>query len=963
MSLLAGLPLAVVLSWIFDITPEGLVVTGEEGVPETQSFRHSRPKPVKLKELGLIRKQLTPLIGRGEECGIVRRRLEEAKSGKGGILLICGEPGVGKTRLAEEAVGMGSEMGVLPLLGHAYEEQRAPFIVATEIIEEVAQILPEKGLRNVLGSNAAEIALLVPELRRTFPDIPGTLEVPAEQQQRFLFKAVLGFLKRLCEVSPLVVLLDDLHWVDESSAQLLEYLSPHLVSLPVLFVITYRDADIDMGEPFKRVLVNLMRSPVVNRIVLNQLSLADVTALLAEASGSSPPSQLAELIHRETEGNAFFVQSVFQDLKEEGKLFDRDGRWLTEVDIDRLAVPDSVRLVSTRRFERLGQSAQDILTIAAVVGLRFRVRVLEQATAQPDAVMLAIEAAEQAQLIIPSQSGFDLRYEFVHALARQTLLTKLSAVRRQHLHLQVAKAIEATHADELERHAAELAFHLIEAGNSADRDFTIHWVRVAGDNAKAATAMDEAAGFFTAGLSMLHQDEDESRADFLHQRGSVQLSLGRKQEFLSDLHEAWLIYKSLKISQKAARVVLELAYLLVWNAKPADAFNLTTEAFELLGDEDSSARCRLLSAQAVAQDMASEFKKSQNTHKAAVAMARNLDDPRLVAETLQNQSLLQWLILNSDAELFAHEAAGIRREMQQEWHLGQCLWMEKAGLIFLGRFDEAEEIDRELRPLAERNGDYGSLAIMAMMTGIAEQARGNLEACSQQFRASVDLFEEGGFPWGFISEGHFSANQLLLGDKPGARKAFDRAWANRLIGVSWSGADVCYWLSGKAHLGDTDIRDAYETVRDGLPDANEVMSGGSVLLLEGCIEALVVAGEYKEAAKLYPAICNFVEQQTSLLAFTYGLHERFAGMAAAAGGEWNKAEKHYLAALNLAENLPHRVDQARLRYWYARMLLDKDGANEIERAERMLKEAQTLSEEMGMHGLLEAIQAIQIDRE
>jgi tetratricopeptide (TPR) repeat protein len=957
-ALLAGLPVAIVLSWIFDITPEGIVATDAAGKAGAQSFSHSRPKPIKLEQLGLVRRQLTPLIGREDERKKIREALEAAKSGAGRILLISGEPGVGKTRLAEEAVEAGSTMGLLPLAGHTSEELGLPFIVATEIIEEIARTLPEKTLRNVLGNTASEIARLVPDLRRTFPDIPPPLELPPEQQQRYLFNAIVDLITRLCEVSPVVMLLDDLHWADESSVQLLEHLIRHLDSLPILMVITHRDAEMDMGDPFKRALTKLNQLQFVQRIPLRQLSQDEVTSLLTEASGSAPPRMVAELIYRETEGNAFFVQSVFQDLREEGRLFDQDGHWLKEINIDTLAVPDSVRMVTGRRIERLRQDTQDVLAIAAVLGQRFRARVLEAAVAQADTVLLAIEEAESAQLIIPAMGGAELRYEFVHALARQTLLTRLSVIRQQRIHLQLAQAMQQVDADHLERHAADLALHLIEAGDSADREETVHWLKIAGDNAMAASASDEAVRYFSKGLTMLGADDQEIRADLLHRRGSAQLSLGLKLEFQTDLLEAWSLYKTLKAGRKAAMVILELSYILIWNAKPGEAQTLIAEADDLLGNQDLPDQCRLLSARAVAFGMANELTEAQSSHDAAVAMARELEEPGLLAETLQNQALFQWLIVDGSIEQTAHEAASIRREQGQEWSLGQCLWMEKAGLVFQGRFDEAERIDDELLPLAKRNEDYGSLGILAMMSGLIHQARGDLVSSIREFRWSVDLFEKGGFPWGFISEGHLSVNQLLLGDKAGARKAFEIAGANRLLGISWSGADSCYWLSGKSQLGDDDIPGAYRTLQAGLPAAGEVFSGGGVLLLEGCIEALVVNGENAEAARLYPAIRDFVDREIAVLTFTYGLHERFAGMAAAAGHDWENAEKHYIKALSLAEDLPHRVDQARVRYWYANMLLARGEPEDLPRSRQMLNESRTLSEEMGMAGLLESIKGL-----
>lgn len=173
-------------------------------------------------------------------------------------MLIGGEPGVGKSRLGEEALAIARDMGLLPLMGHAYEDRGAPFITSSEILEEIIQVLPGETLRSALGNTAPEMAKLLPDLRRVYPEIPEATELPPEQQQRFLFNAVLEFLKRLGRCTPVVMLFDDLHWADESSIALLEHLAPQVRKMPILMVATFRDVESDMGEPFKRALTSVV---------------------------------------------------------------------------------------------------------------------------------------------------------------------------------------------------------------------------------------------------------------------------------------------------------------------------------------------------------------------------------------------------------------------------------------------------------------------------------------------------------------------------------------------------------------------------------------------------------------------------------------------------------------------------------------------------------------------------------
>ena len=468
--------------------------------------------------------------------------------------------------------------------------------------------------------------------------------------------------------------------------------------------------------------------------------------------------------------------------------------------------------------------------------------------------------------------------------------------------------------------------------------------------------MEEALHYFDTALSLAEDEPSGTRAGLIHKRGSANLSLGHREEFVADLTRAFDEFESLGLGDGAAAVIGELSYGLIWNAQPDDAKTFIHRALELIDDEVSVPRCRLLSARGLAHGMASEPVEAERTHEAAVEMARQLSERPLLAETLQNQAIDGWFRLNGVIQQEAgHEAAAIRRELNHEFALAHCLWMEQAGLVWQGRYDEAEKINKELQPLAERNEDLGSLAISAMMNSLIEQARGNLEESSNHMLRSIELFEAGGFPWGWISHGHYSVNALLVGEYDRARAAFELAGENAIPGIVWSGADLCYLLSGKARLGDTDTLDLYEGLAAQIPAAGTAKSSGPSLLLMGAIEALVLMDQPEKAAALYPAMRDIVASGVAVQNFTYGFHERFAGVAAAAGRDWEAAEDHFQEALQLAEDLGHRVEQARVPYWYARMLIDRDESGDRARAKEILAEARTLSESMGLRGLAQWI--------
>ena len=234
----------------------------------------------------------TALVGRESELAQARRLLDEAVAGHGGVLLLGGEPGVGKTRLAEEVLAEGRQRGCLALTGCCYEtDGTTPFIPWVEIVERSASIVPNAAFREALGDAAPEVAKLFPELRQMFPDIPPPIELPPEQQRRYLFSNFLSFVKRGTRVTPQVLLIDDLHWADDSTLLLLQHVAQHAAEMPVLIVGTYRDVDLEIARPFAKMLEAFTRQRLAHKVTLRRLPETDVSEMLQALSGASPPSR------------------------------------------------------------------------------------------------------------------------------------------------------------------------------------------------------------------------------------------------------------------------------------------------------------------------------------------------------------------------------------------------------------------------------------------------------------------------------------------------------------------------------------------------------------------------------------------------------------------------------------------------------------------------------------------------
>ena len=439
----------------------------------------------------------TTFVGREEERAAMRRYLEQALRSQGRVLMIGGQPGVGKTRIAKEFGAEAAGRGFLTLAGGCYDREDAvPFSPFVEILETLGNVLNPTAFRAALGNAAAEMARLMPQLRRIFSDVPPPLEMSPDQSResrRLLFNAFREFLGRNASERPVLLLMEDLQWADEGTLSLLSYLSRSVAEMPVLIVGTYRDDKVDTGRALAQTLDDLIRLHLSERISLRGLPRKAVAEMIQALSGREPPAAVVTLIYSNTEGNPFFVEELFRHLAELGKVSDSDGEFWRDFQLAQVDVPHSLRLVIGRRLARLSSETQKILGTAAVIGRSFTFDLLEASTGlDADLLLDRVEEAEKGGLISSTLQFPEARFQFSHELIRKTVLGELSAPRRQRLHLQIAEAIERVYADALEERVNDLAHHLWNAGKAADASKATGYLTTAARQATGAGAYEDA---------------------------------------------------------------------------------------------------------------------------------------------------------------------------------------------------------------------------------------------------------------------------------------------------------------------------------------------------------------------------------------------------------------------------------------------------------------------------------------
>lgn len=887
---------------------------------------------------GIEPPERTPFVAREAELAELMKMLDRMQAGYGGLALLSGESGVGKTRLARELHRLARERGCLVLSGPCVEQQGAPpYGPFVEIVEHAArQVLQD--VRVAVGEASPEIATIVPGLRRFYPDIPSAAIVPAEYQRRLLFPAYVDFTRRLSIRLPIVVLIDDLQWADESTLQLLQELAPHLGSMRVLVVATCRDKGVEAERPFYRTLEALIRLPPVARLNLKRLTSAGVNKMLTALSGSTPPPPLVRAVFEETDGNAFFVEEVYQHLLDEGRLFDADGKWKTALRGEPIQVPESVRLVITRRVQRLGDTARRVLTAAAVIGRAFPLDLLTTVVdLDDDAVIDAIEEAERAHLVV-AEGERSSRYLFSHELVRSTLVSGLSVPRRQRLHLRVADVLERLQAPATEAQAAAMAHHLYQAGGAADASRTVFWLKAAAERAYAAGAFEEVLDLvdrllkLNTGSALAVTQAEEMQAKAL-------IGLGRPAEAIPALTRALERFIDQHDDAGIARVSLALAFSQFWRARLDQGVDVLTNGLLALSAGALPERCQLQAELATALVSLEQFEPARLLYAEAMTAAEQLKDAHTLGLVLTARTNgLRSMHRLEEVIHAGHRTQGVL-DRTQSWQRAETARNLALSYAYLGRFADLDSVLHEIERTANRAGHFGAQWVASRARAAADVASsGNIEA----FRLLTEADLQGPAQWRFVTQLPLGVATFYLGEVDAARTMLNAAAAEQPARSSWAGVAEANLLAIWAFIGDTETANrAYLRVAPMLARADSPNLTGRWLALMAAVPALRLMDDRAAAAALYPATLKLIEtgQVHDMVTIGPNTPRLSAALAAEAAGLIEEARGHFEAALRAAGRLPHRLLQPTVKYWYGRMLAGTDGVDGRARARDLLEQA------------------------
>jgi DNA-binding CsgD family transcriptional regulator len=921
-----------------------------------------------------VSRRQTVFVGREAELRQLVSAFEDAAAGHGRLIMLAGEPGIGKTALCEQLGRFVAAQGGVSLLGHCYPEGSVgvpyqPFVGAFESYAREREV---ESLRPELGPMAREVARMVPALRSALAAESSATEDPEDERLRLL-SGVMEFLHSLGATHALLLVLEDLHDADRGTLDLLMYLARHLAGARLLVVGTYRDVEVDRAHPLAEALAQLRRVSQVERLQLGVLSVDEVQRLLAGGSRHTVPHPLAELVHRRAGGNALFTHELLRFLLAEGLVESRDGM-LRRVGEASIAgrMPEGLRDVVGKRLSRLSPEANQVLSVASVIGREFQLEALRRADPRPeDELESALEEALVSAIIEErSAVGATITYRFSHAFFQQTLYDEIVAPRRIRLHQRIARVLEEVHVRRLDEHAAELAEHYAFSSDTGDLSKAVRYGELAARRATEVFAFGEAARQLDRALvvqDLVDPDDRQRRCDLLLELGEVLLPAGETERvFVHVAPDALTLAEALGDRRRAFRACrLALDGLFAQGDRSAallPEYLVWAERAVSYADPDSVEHVQADLALSHAWHVRGRLSEARALRLAALALARRLNDPETLFRS--GYDVMREAAPQDSAEAIrvAREAASWPREGVSGRAVGQVLWY--AGRLHLaeGERARAEVLWRQLEELADRTQVVSARSSVLYRDVLLATVDGQLQHALALAKRFVEQADESGLS----VRGRDTA--LLVLTAPVIYLGRTDVWLEmfadyaRLVpqaSQAWFALvptrAVCL-----AHIGR--VEEALAVVGPLLdevePNSGEDQRATAVLVM--LLQAAVLLGHHRAALGLSARLACVAHLAANVGSGSACI-ARHLGDAASLLGDRATARAYYFQALESAGKIRFRPELALAHLRLAELLFDEAGDVERTEAQEHLDFAIPELRDMHMRQWLERALALRAD--
>lgn len=900
-------------------------------------------------------------VGRTEEMAELKRALSHVFSGDGRVVLVEGEPGVGKTRLVEQIATYSRLRGAQVLTARCHQEEGIPaYWPWMRMIRLFAHQRDAETLASQLGSGAGEIAHLVSDVRERLPIPPPPPEDKGESSRFQLFDAIATFLTRASQSQPLVLFIDDVHWADHSSLLLLQFIARQLDLSRVLVITTYRTEETKRSRMLARTIAEIVREPTTVRINLGGLSSGDVARFIEETVGRPAPDELVARLHEQTEGNAFFLTELVHLIAAEAQAGDPAG-----LSAFRISIPPTVREVITRRLEQLSSEARRLLSAAAPIGREFTFDVLHLVSDLPNEDILdLLEECVSARVLVKLEPLG--RYSFGHALIADTLYEDLSVSSRAQAHIRIAQAMETLYGERPGNHMPELAYHFDRAGTAEAGVKAVHYSERAGRDASSRFAFEDAARFYEAALAALDRhllDDPCRRCDLLLAVGEAEAKAGRIHDSRDRLLEGAGIARRLGDGERLTRAALAFAPgLTTFGTGEADEelITLIGEALDHLPEEDSILRARLLARLGVELYYRNDPHTPGDVSGDAVDMARRLDDGPTLAYALNSRHHALWTPAGLDqrlataAEILATAEQAGDKKMATLGHNWMIIDLLEAGDIAGVRRSMLayDQLTQELRDPAYvwLSPLYG--AMLALLEGRFDEAEALMTIAletGQRARHENTFLAYG------VQLTHLRTEQGRLAEISSAVEEFAHQY--RVLPV-W-GVELAHMYLQLGRREDAAAK-FEELARDDFPLPKDLAWLIAMALLTMVCAAL---GDATRAEVLYERLAPYAHRAAVAGpgVLSYGSVSRYLALLASTKGSRDLARIHFEEAIEANERMQARPWLAQTLFDYASSLVSWDAEEHRKQALSLSRRALDLAHACEMKPLIEKIMALKVE--
>ena len=900
-------------------------------------------------------------VGRQQEISALKEALDDVQTGQPKLVMLVGEPGIGKTATAKEFTKYSLALGSQVLWGRCYESIGMPsYWPWIQIIRSYVRNSDPEQLRMVMGAGASDIAEIVPDVMHHLTDIgPSPKWVSPEQARLRLFDSIINFLERASQSQPIVLVLDNLHWADQPTLHLLEFFAQEFSTGQILVLGTYRDEEVSAEHPLTRVLGEFVKSPSFQRVSLTGLSKDNVGELLQLMMGATPACDLIDAVFGQTQGNPLFVTEVARFLAQ-APILARDGH--QGVSGVKIGIPDGVKEAIAGRLVRLSDACRQTLTTASVIGREFGLDQLQAINPEGlDGTLLDLmEEALTARIIeeIPGAIG---RYQFRHVMVQETLVSTLSSARRSRMHGEIGKVLELLYQDDLTSYAAELANHFSRSDTGTAKEKLVGYSLMAGEKALARYAFEDAVAHFERALAARAIDPIGNEAATDEQAAALLFGLARAKSttgVVQQVEEAFAaLNRAFEYYADTGNVELAVAAAEFPIAPPPNRISgvgLIARALTLV-PADSIEAGRLLSRYGGILGAASgDYAGAQEALEKAISIARREQDIPLEIEALTYSADVSWQYCHWQMSI-DHGLRAIELSSGVENSFFDVLsrWCVAGSLLHMGKVDAARAHVAVLRDMAERRSTSRLLSTWCFIPICTL-------FCIEGDWKSAREYSNRGLEFSPLAQ-QLLATRVLAEHESG-ESAQTEAYLDRLIDAMGRRPE----LVGKTSMATTTIaRTTADPNRLAMAEkaAMANLSDPTVtplFIMHAHAALALMAVERNDSSAASEHYYHLLEQKGTMLWAVTSV-DRLLGLLSQCMGKIEQASNHFEDALEFSRNAGVRPEIAWTCHDYAKMLLIHQSNGDNAKALVLLNEALAISNKLEMQTLMESV-AVELER-